>query len=107
MYYMANKKTSGKDKEQSQPQPFTPQMEKEQPIVNEQEQNYPVNPQDNMPAQNSSEEDFTSEKEMNQRSQQEENTTQQQQMSEQDKEDIEADSEDVDNGLNKIPKMNP
>ena len=101
---MASKKASSKDKA-SQSQPSTPQMEKDQPIVNEQEQDSPVNPQES--TYNQFSEDFTSEKEMNRRSQQEDDTTQHQQMSEPDKEDIEADSEDVDNGLNKMPKMNP
>jgi hypothetical protein len=101
---MANKRASSENKaSQSQP---APQVEKGQPVVNEQEQDHPVNLQDSTYKYGSSE-DFTSEKEMNKSSQQDENITQQQQMNERDREDIEADSEDVDSGLNKMPKMNP
>lgn len=84
-------------------QPSTAQMEKDQPIVNEEEQVFPVNPQDNMPRDGSGG-DFNSEHDMNQRSQEEDSETTKMKH-EKKTEDIEADSEDTE-GVNKIPTMN-
>src|SRR5436305_15233749 len=108
MCHMGNKKNIEKTTEQNKKtrNASTPQMEKE-PVVNEQDQVFPVNPQDGMFRQDS-DDDFTSEHEMDQRSQK---TDTEDSTKNQADYDIEEDSgseiEETDDTSNETPKVNP
>ena len=106
---MKNKEISGKVNHENKNrtnQPSTSQMEKDQPVVNEQEQVYAVNPQDGMFRQDTSE-DFTSEKEMNRAQQADTENSTRNQGDDYDAENTESEIEETDDTSTQTPKVNP
>ena len=106
---MKNNKDSDKSNRQIKTesnQPAAPQMEKDQPVVNEQEQIYPVNPQDDMFRQDTSN-DFISEQDMNRIQQTDTENSTKNQGDDYDTNNADSEIEETDDTSVKTPKVNP